>query len=388
MKQPPVIFVVMQTGARSNGGIQSIGEIMRRLKGHRAIVLTNIDNEFAAAWRQSGIEVHIAPAETGKTLARAPFEYASTQIRYYGKLTELIRSSGAHILHANDPVALQLSIPAAKVTGAKLVFNLRGTVGPGHRPPRLKYRLFFAAADHVLYLSRDMARRWNEVAPNATRSFSVTYSIVDPSRFQPSPIDPEAQPFVLVSGLFWRTKGQLDFIRQVVPILAENGVKICFTGDFDLKQPSYGDACVHAAQAHGDAVAFLGYRSDIPELIAQSRVVVVPSFHEGLARIMLEGMSCARPVVSFDVSSAHELLDEESGGAGTVVRSGDYDGMAEAIVYYCRDSKRAGEAGRKGAATAARLFTPEVVVSHHERVYEQLEAGERADEGTAHVDLR
>lgn len=386
MNRSPVIFVVMQSGARSNGGVQSITEIMRRLERHRAIVVTNIDNEFARAWRQSGIEVHVVTAESGTTLARAPLKYASAQFRYYRKLSQLVRRSGARIIHANDPVGLQLSIPAAKLTGAKLVFNLRGTVAPGKRKPSLKYRFFFAAADHVLFLSRDMASRWKHVALNATHSCSVTYSIVDPSRFHPSPVAAEAAPSVLVSGLFWQTKGQLDFIQRVIPTLAQNGVQVCFTGDFDPKEPAYGEACVKAALPHGESVVFLGYRNDIPELISQSRVVAVPSRHEGLARIMLEAMSCARPVVSFDVSSARELLHEESGGAGTVVRRGDHDGMAEAILRYCRNPNLAGEAGRKGAATAARLFTPEMVVSHHERVYEHLEAGKRGDETFAYVD--
>jgi glycosyltransferase involved in cell wall biosynthesis len=89
---------------------------------------------------------------------------------------------------------------------------------------------------------------------------------------------------------------------------------------------------------------------------------------------MVEAMSCARPVVSFDISSAREVLEDQSGGAGTVVHSGDYAGMAEAMIRYCRNSDLAGIAGAKGRAAARRLFEPDQVVERHERVYELLRA--------------
>ena len=89
---------------------------------------------------------------------------------------------------------------------------------------------------------------------------------------------------------------------------------------------------------------------------------------------MIEAMSCARPVVSFDVASARELLEQQSGGAGTVVASDDYAGMAEGILRYCRDPALAADAGEKGAGTAARLFAPGEVVARYERVYQMLEA--------------
>jgi glycosyltransferase involved in cell wall biosynthesis len=97
--------------------------------------------------------------------------------------------------------------------------------------------------------------------------------------------------------------------------------------------------------------------------------------HEGLMRGMIEAMSCGRPVVSFDVCSARELLEEESGGAGVVVPGGDFDGMAAAILNFCSDARAASEAGRKGHETAARLFVPDEVIRRYESVYEALGSG-------------
>jgi glycosyltransferase involved in cell wall biosynthesis len=54
---------------------------------------------------------------------------------------------------------------------------------------------------------------------------------------------------------------------------------------------------------------------------------------------------------------------------------GDFDGMAKAILTYCRDPEAAARAGEKGRQTASRLFARDEVVRRYEQVYETLEAG-------------
>jgi glycosyltransferase involved in cell wall biosynthesis len=179
---------------------------------------------------------------------------------------------------------------------------------------------------------------------------------------------------VLLSGLICAKKGQLEFLREISPRLAAEGIETWISGDFNPARDAYAAACAEAAAPLGEMVQFLGYRDDIAELMARAAVIAVPSRHEGLVRAMIEAMGCSRPVVSFDVCSAREILEEKSGGAGIVVKHGDYEGMAEAIIRYCTDRELAADAGARGQATAAALFAPEQVVNRYERVYERLAA--------------
>jgi glycosyltransferase involved in cell wall biosynthesis len=234
-------------------------------------------------------------------------------------------------------------------------------------------------ADHVFYLTEDMAERWAEIAPSAKRACSVTYSIVDPAIYAAAPPwSGDGPPVVLISGLVCAKKGQLEFIRQVSPKLAVEGIETWLAGDFDPARNSYMAACAAAAAPLGDSVQFLGYRSDVAALMRRATVIAVASRYEGLVRAMIEAMSCARPVVSFDVCSAHEMLERESEGAGAVVEAGDFPGMAAAIIDYCRDPVRAASAGEKGRLTATRLFGRDSVVERYERVYDMLAAGTAA----------
>src|SRR6185295_12243989 len=136
---------------------------------------------------------------------------------------------------------------------------------------------------------------------------------------------------------------------------------------------AYAAACADAAEPHSERVRFLGYRSDFPDLVRQANVVAVPSRHEGLMRGMIEAMSCGRPVVSFDVCSAREVLEAETGAAGTVLRMGDYAGMADALVRFAADRDAQIAAGRAGSESARLLFDPDAVVERYERVYRELD---------------
>jgi glycosyltransferase involved in cell wall biosynthesis len=371
----PILFVILQTGSLANGGLRSVSEIMTRLQNHQPIVLTNRDGEMTESWRDHGIKVHVVPEDASRHAFRhKPRAVLDSYRRYYTAVRQLIRANAVALVQANDPLAFQMSLAAAKLRGVRIALNLRGTMDPERRPPSLKYRAIFAAADHVFYLSEEMAAWWRQVASNATRASSVTYSIADPARFSPAPFPSDQPAAVLVSGIFSPGKGQLEFIRNIVPSLAAANVQTWFAGDFEPTADSYAAGCAAAAAPWSDHIRFLGYRADLPELLRKASVVAIPSRHEGLVRGMIEAMSCGRPVVSFDVCSAREILEAKAAGAGSVVRMGDFEAMASALIHYATDERARAAAGEAASEAARTLFTPDRVVDRYERVYRELGA--------------
>src|SRR5687768_7258110 len=107
--KPAVIFTMLQTGAEANGGIESLSQVMRWLRDHRPIVLTNLVSRQTEALQAAGIEVHIAPEAASRGIKRHPLGYVASYVRYFRTLRRLMRSTGARIVHANDPLAFQLS---------------------------------------------------------------------------------------------------------------------------------------------------------------------------------------------------------------------------------------------------------------------------------------
>lgn len=80
-----------------------------------------------------------------------------------------------------------------------------------------------------------------------------------------------------------------------------------------------------------DRVDFMGGRTDIPDILAGSDVVVLSSHWEGLSLSSIEGMASGRPFVASDVDGLHEMV----GGAGVLFPHGDDKALAEKIQYLC-----------------------------------------------------
>ncbi|MFH1690547.1 MAG: glycosyltransferase family 4 protein [Candidatus Eisenbacteria bacterium] len=97
-----------------------------------------------------------------------------------------------------------------------------------------------------------------------------------------------------------------------------------------------------------DRVLFVGFRRDIPRLLAVSDVLVLPSEAESLPLVILEAMSSRLPVIATDVGGISEAVDD--GRTGLLVRPRDAEGLADALVAVLNDPERArsmGLAGRK-----------------------------------------
>jgi len=99
-----------------------------------------------------------------------------------------------------------------------------------------------------------------------------------------------------------------------------------------------------------EKVRFLGLRDDIPDLLAEASILVLPSDWEGVPLTVLEAMAAGKPVVATAVGGVPELVDE--GKTGFLVPPQAPDALAGAILRLARDPelrKRMGEVARKRA---------------------------------------
>ena len=92
-----------------------------------------------------------------------------------------------------------------------------------------------------------------------------------------------------------------------------------------------------------DRIFFLGVRSDTPELIAASDVVVLSSFYEGFGLSALEGMAAGKPVIASDVDGLRDLVSD----AGLLFPPGDAETLATLIRDICENPEKAREIGQR-----------------------------------------
>jgi glycosyltransferase involved in cell wall biosynthesis len=122
----------------------------------------------------------------------------------------------------------------------------------------------------------------------------------------------------------------------------------------------------------GDAAVFLGWRADVPDVVAALDVAVCCSTREGSPLSVLEYMDGGKPVVASDVGGIPDLI--EDGDSGLLVPPGEPVALAGALARLLRDAELRDRLGRRGKERRELSFGLETVVGQIEDLYERLYA--------------
>lgn len=105
----------------------------------------------------------------------------------------------------------------------------------------------------------------------------------------------------------------------------------------------------------GDQVRVLGFRSDLPDLLAAADLFAFPSLYEGLGGALIEAMALGLPIVASDIPAVREVL--EPGGNADLVSASDSGALAGAIGALLEDPARARAYGVRSRERFEERFT-------------------------------
>jgi glycosyltransferase involved in cell wall biosynthesis len=122
-------------------------------------------------------------------------------------------------------------------------------------------------------------------------------------------------------------KGHRDLVAAAALVLERRpDVRFVVAGDGELRRELQ-----ELAEPLGDRFAFLGARSDVPDLLASFDVFAFPSRFEGLCVAVIEAQAAGVPVVATPVGGIKESIAE--GETGWLVPPADPEALAERIVW-------------------------------------------------------
>ena len=213
--------------------------------------------------------------------------------------------------------------------------------GLGHR----RSRTVFQNPD-----DRDLFLRLRLVAPE--RCIQIKGSGVDLERFRPRP-EPEGPPVVLLPARLLAEKGVNEFVAAA-RTLRRSGLdaRFALAGRIDAGNPSgIAETTIRAWVSEG-AIEWWGHRSDMPEVLAQSTIVCLPSYREGTPRALIEAAAVGRALVATDVPGCREIVRD--GVNGLLVPARDSASLATALRRLVEDAdlRRKLAAGGAGIARA------------------------------------
>ena len=187
---------------------------------------------------------------------------------------------------------------------------------------------------------------------------------------------PDGAPVVGTVTRFMEQKAPLDFVAAARRIVAADpAAHVLMVGDGPLR------AEVERAAAGEPRIHLLGFRDDVPDLLAASDVLAFSSRWEGLGRALTEAVLAAKPVVATAVNGVPDLVVD--GATGHLVPPGRPDLMAERTLAVLGLPDRGASLGAAGAARIAGRFDVSGMVAGIEALYREALAGPlcRADTG-------
>jgi glycosyltransferase involved in cell wall biosynthesis len=204
---------------------------------------------------------------------------------------------------------------------------------------------------------------------DAERVRLIRGSGVDTTVFLPHP-EPTGTPVVMLASRILRDKGVLEFIDAAKQLVSESvAARFVLVGAPDPENP----ASISPAQLKdliGDAVEWWGPRDDMPRVLTAASVVCLPSYREGLPKILLEAAACGRPIVATDVPGCREVV--MNGESGLLVPARDAGALATAIKTLLGDSSMRSAMGARGRQLAEDEFSVERIAEETIRVYHEV----------------
>jgi len=119
-----------------------------------------------------------------------------------------------------------------------------------------------------------------------------------------------------------------------------------------------------------DHVHFLGWRSDVAEILASSDLLVLTSQWEGMPNVVLESMASSKPVVVTETDGVRQLLGPDA--SCQIVGSENAPAFTESVVRIATDSRLASTLGEQNYQRTAGCFRIEDTVAAYERLYTSL----------------
>lgn len=189
-------------------------------------------------------------------------------------------------------------------------------------------------------------------------------------RFRPSPRPPaEGRPVQIACVARHEMVKNHAMLFKAARLLQDRGVdfRLALVGEGELREQN--EAMCRELGIAG-RVDFLGYREDIPQILAQSDIVTLTSLKEGVPRALLEGMAMGLPVVATRITGNVDAVYD--GQNGYTVEVDDATALADRFAELARDPDLRARMGRRGREIVERDFDEEAIIEALALLYRSM----------------
>jgi glycosyltransferase involved in cell wall biosynthesis len=239
----------------------------------------------------------------------------------------------------------------------------------------LLYRLALGVKDKCVIFQNGDDRRVIEsvVQLKSSQIVMIPGSGVDLNQYPFIPVNTVQPVVMMASRLLW-TKGVREY-TEICLLLAANAspARFLLVGDRDAGNPDSVTEADIAQWKSSGVIEILGHRENIAQLMAQSTIVVLPSYREGFPKVLIEAAACGRAVVTTDVPGCRDAVVANQ--TGLLVPAKNTEALADAVQTLIEDPALCVTMGQAGRLRAEALFDIQQVVAIHLNIYKNFARG-------------
>jgi glycosyltransferase involved in cell wall biosynthesis len=305
------------------------------------------------------------------------------------RLARDLRRARIEIVHSYGFYCHMLAVPAARLAGVQVVIASVRDCGVYLTPHQQRAQRFVCGLADCVLANATAVRAWLVDGGLDPARIAVIPNGVDLSRFA-EPASGDARPVSRIRAEFGfddacalvvavarlsRAKGIEHLIDAAPAILARRpDTRFLLVGPDDWGHRAGLEARVRTLGLEG-TIRFTGDRSDVPVILAEATVSVLPSLSEAMPNGVLESMAAGVPVVATRVGGIPEAI--EDGRNGLLVPPADAPALAGAIRRLLDAPSEAARLGRAGRETIEQRFSLEQMVRSTSNLYVDLLARKR-----------
>ena len=218
--------------------------------------------------------------------------------------------------------------------------------------------------DKGLYVKNDI------IKPEQARYIKGSGVHLDEFCYTPEPTDGKIR--VILTARMIVEKGVFILTEAAEKLRSkyDNKVEFLLVGGIDDHPEAITKEQLEAV-CDGKYIKWLGYRTDVKELLQQSHIVAFPSYYmEGLPKSLIEACAIGRPIITTHSIGCKDTVDDRINGF--LIPPKDVDALASKLRVLIDNPEMRESMGKASRAKAEKEFSLDVVIEKHLKIYNEL----------------
>jgi glycosyltransferase involved in cell wall biosynthesis len=368
-KKPKLLFVVTEDWYFVSHRLQLA--IAASEAGYEVAVATRVAKHADVI---KGAGIRLIPFELSRRVGNPMLEFLALIKLYRREKPDIVHHVALKLVLFGALAARFTNIKAQvnAVTGLGWLFISRNSIVRFGRPFITWFlaRLLNSPHSRVIVQNPDDEELLTKAGVLLSRIRTVEGAGVDTDKFFPAHELKGPVCVILASRLLW-DKGVGDFVDAARDLKKKvSNVRFILVGSPDLDNPSSISEETVRAWEKEKIVEWWGHHKEMVPIFHSTHIACLPSYREGLPKVLIEAASCELPLVSTDVPGCREIVCDDYNGI--LVPKCDSIALSKALLRLIEDPDLRAKMGKRSRELVLKKFSSKHVFAKTLKVYREF----------------